>query len=91
MGLLPICLVADSTDVGYDNIMSRMIEFETELTGSRTLDLPPEIASALPAKGRATIVVVVDMDPEDVAWQTAAYEQFLSGDSEEDAGYDRYR
>ncbi len=71
--------------------MSRTIEFETELTGSNTLELPPEIASALPSRGKATIVVFVDMDPEDATWQKEAYEQFLSDDSEEDATYDRYR
>ncbi len=71
--------------------MTKTIEFETERTGSRTLSIPPEIAAALPSKGRATIVVFVDMDPEDTAWQTAAYEQFLSDDSAEDAVYDKYR
>ena len=67
------------------------MEFETELTGSRTLKLPPEIASALPSKGKATIMVLVDMDPEDFAWRRMAYEQFLSDDAEEDAVYDKYR
>jgi hypothetical protein len=71
--------------------MPRSIEFETELTGGRTLDLPPEIASVLPTRGKATIVVFVDMDPGDAEWQRAAYEQFLSDDSEEDTVYDRYR
>ena len=71
--------------------MLKTLEFETELTGNRSLELPPEIASALPLKGKATVLVLVDMDPEDTAWQQAAYEQFLSDDSEEDAVYDRYR
>lgn len=48
--------------------MPRTIEFETELTGSNTLDLPPEIASALPSRGKATIVVFVDMDPDQSDW-----------------------
>jgi hypothetical protein len=71
--------------------MVKTIEFETELTGSQTLSLPPEIAAALPSKGKATIVVFVNMDPEDTEWRKAAYEQFLSDDSEEDAVYDKYR
>ena len=45
----------------------------------------------MPSRGKATVVVFVDMDPDDAAWRTAAYEQFLSGDSEEDAVYDQYR
>lgn len=45
----------------------------------------------MPSKGKATIVVFVDMDSEDSAWRKAAYEQFLSDDSEEDAVYDKHR
>ena len=71
--------------------MPKTIEFETELTGGRTLELPPKIASTLPSRGKAVVVVFVDMDPDDAAWQKAAYVQFLTGDSEEDAAYDRYR
>ena len=71
--------------------MPRSIEFETELTGGSVLELPPEIASALPSQGKATVVVFVDMDPEDAAWQRGAYKQFLSDDAQEDAAYDRYR
>ena len=71
--------------------MTKTVEFEAELTGSHTLSIPPEIAAALPSKGKVTIVVFVDMDPEDTAWRKAAYEQFLRDDSEEDAVYDKYR
>lgn len=71
--------------------MPKTIEFETELTGSNTLELPPDIVSALPPHGKATVVVFVDMDPEDDTWQKEAYGQFLADDSEEDASYDRYR
>ena len=71
--------------------MTKTVEFETELTGSHTLRMPPEVAQALPPRGKATVVVFVDMDPEDTAWSQAAYEQFLRDDSEEDAVYDKYR
>jgi hypothetical protein len=71
--------------------MIKTIEFETELTDSHTLSIPPEIAAALPPKGKVTIVVFVDMDPEDSLWRKAAYEQFLSDDSDEDSVYDKYR
>jgi enterochelin esterase-like enzyme len=63
----------------------RAVEFKTELTGARTLELPPEIASALPASGKVTVAVFVGMDPEDAAWREETYGQFLSDDSEEDA------
>lgn len=71
--------------------MIKTIEFETELTSGHTLNIPPEIAAALPSKGKATIVVFVNMDPEDTAWRKAAYEQFLSDDSEAGIVYDKYR
>ena len=68
--------------------MKRVIEFDAELTGNDFLCLPPEAAAALPSSGKATVVIFVDMDPEDAAWQRDAYEQFLSNDTEEDAKYD---
>jgi hypothetical protein len=71
--------------------MTKTIEFETELTGSHTLSIPPEIAAALPPKGKATVVVFVDMDSQDGEWLKAAYEQFLRDDSEEDVFYEKYR
>jgi hypothetical protein len=70
--------------------MTKTIEFETELTGRNTLSIPPEVAEALPPTGKATVVVILDMDPEDTAWRQAAYQQFLSDDSAEDAVYDKY-
>jgi len=70
--------------------MPSPIEFETELTGSPVLTLPPAIASALPSQGRATVVVFLNRDPDDDAWQQMAYERFLVDDAEEDAVYDRY-
>jgi len=68
----------------------RKIEFETELTGGRSLNLPPEVAMALPEKGKATVIVCIDMDPDDATWQKAACAQFLKDDSEADAVYDKY-
>jgi len=70
--------------------MTKTVEFETDLTGGRTLDMPPEIAEALPSKGRATVVVLLDLDSDDEAWRRAAYRQFLRDDSSEDAVYDKY-
>jgi len=70
--------------------MSRTIEFETELRGGSALDVPADIASSLPSSGKATVVVYIDMDPDDAAWRADAYKQFLADDSQEDASYDRY-
>lgn len=69
----------------------KAIEFETELTGGPMLRIPAEVASALPPKGKATVLVCVDMDPEEVDWRKASYEHFLSDDAAEDAVYDKYR
>lgn len=70
--------------------MTETVEFEAELTGSRTLVLPPEVVAALPSQGKATILIVVGEDSEDVTWRKAAYERFLRDDSDEDAVYDKY-
>jgi hypothetical protein len=69
--------------------MTKAVEFETELSGKNTLSLPPEVAEALPSTGKATVVVILDMDPDDTEWRQAAYQQFLRDDAE-DAFYDRY-
>lgn len=69
----------------------KAIEFETELTGGQVLKLPPDVASALPPKGKATVLVCVDMDPDESEWRKASYAQFLRDDSAEDAVYDKYR
>jgi len=71
--------------------MASTLEFETELTGGESLPIPPDVAALLPTKGKATVVVHVGEDPEDTDWRMAAYERYLSDDSEEDAVYDKYR
>jgi hypothetical protein len=71
--------------------MTKALEFEAELTGSRILNMPPEIADALPSEGKVTVMVFVNTDPNDATWLKAAYEQFLRDDPEEDAVYDKYR
>lgn len=68
----------------------KTLEFETELTGEPNLKVPPEVAAALPDKGKATIILCIDMDPEDDTWKDAAYAHFLKDDSEEDCIYDKY-
>jgi hypothetical protein len=67
------------------------IEFETELHGEPTLAVPPDVVARLPKPGRATVIVLVEDDAEDQSWRAAAYEQFLSDDSSEDAVYDAYQ
>lgn len=64
------------------------IEFEADLNGGATLVLPPEVASQLPSSGRARVILLVQDDPEDLAWRRGAYEQFMKGDDPEDAVYD---
>jgi adenylate kinase len=61
-----------------------LIEFETELHGQSSLPLPPEVVERLPKSGRATVVFVIQDDPEDVEWRRSAYEQFLKDDDSEE-------
>jgi hypothetical protein len=68
----------------------KTIEFETELRGNAVLPIPREIAADFPRKGKATVLVCINMDPEDEAWRKAAYKHFFRDDSVEDAIYDKY-
>jgi hypothetical protein len=70
--------------------MIKKVEFETELKGGSSLELPEEVASALAVGGRARVVVILDSDSEDDTWREAAIEQFLRDDTDEDAVYDKY-
>lgn len=63
------------------------IEFTTELSDSRMLPIPQEIADQLPKTGRARIIVLTG----DADWRMGAYQQFLRDDSPEDAIYDSCR
>lgn len=69
----------------------KTIEFETELRGNKNLPIPDNVAASLPSRGKATVLVCVDLDPGDHEWRKASYEQFLRDDSEKDAVYDKYR
>lgn len=66
------------------------IEFETELNGKNSLQIPPDVVASLPQRGRATVILLVRGDAEDTQWRQAAYEQFLRDDSPDDSIYDKY-
>lgn len=67
------------------------IEFTTELSDEAVLRIPDEVAARLPKTGKARIIVIAGEDNDDATWQLAAYEQFLSDDSPEDAVYESLR
>ena len=67
------------------------IEFTTDLTAAPVLAIPPEVSARLPKSGRVRVLVLTDdddVDREESAWRSFAYEQFLRDDSPEDAIYD---
>jgi hypothetical protein len=66
------------------------IEFQTELHGESSLQLPPEVVERLPKSGRAKVVLFVQDDANDSVWRSAAYEQFMKDDDPEDSIYDSY-
>jgi hypothetical protein len=67
------------------------IEFTTELTEAAVLRIPADAAAQLPKSGKARVIILTDEDSDDAEWRAAAYEQFLRGDSPEDAIYDCLR
>lgn len=66
----------------------RAIEFTTELSNSRILPIPQEIADQLPKTGRTRIIVLTNELAGDADWHLGASQQFLRDDSPEDAIYD---
>lgn len=67
------------------------VEFTAELGPEPVLAIPQEAAAQLPKAGRARIIVLTADDAEHGEWRSAAYEQFMRDDSQEDAIYDSYR
>ena len=67
------------------------IEFTTELSESRMLSIPQEIAVQLPKTGKARIIVLTEERIGDAEWRLGTYQQFLRDDSPEDAIYDSCR
>lgn len=45
------------------------VEFTTELSGARTLTIPPEVAAELPATGSARVIVLTDEAAGDARWE----------------------
>lgn len=71
--------------------LMQAIEFTTELSGSRTLPIPQDVAARLPRSGRARVIVLTDDLTDDAGWRQGAYQQFLRDDAPEDAIYDTCR
>lgn len=67
------------------------VEFTTELSDSRMLPIPREVAAQLPRTGRARVIILKDELTGDAEWRLGAYQQFLRDDSPEDAIYDSCR
>ncbi|HEV7404907.1 MAG TPA: hypothetical protein VGO11_18335 [Chthoniobacteraceae bacterium] len=67
------------------------IEFTTELSDSRLLSIPQEVAEQLPKTGRARVIVLTEELTADADWRLGAYQQFLRDDAPEDAIYDSCR
>jgi hypothetical protein len=53
------------------------IEFTTELSESRSLSIPQDVAAQLPKTGLARIIVLTDELTSDADWHLGAYQQFL--------------
>lgn len=64
------------------------IEFTTELSDSRALSIPEDLAAQLPRTGKARVIVLTDESPDDAGWRLGAYQQFLRDDAPEDSVYD---
>jgi hypothetical protein len=68
----------------------RTLEFETELTGSGMLSIPPDVAASLSGSTHARVILILGDTEEDEDWKKLSLQQFLRGYAEEDAIYDEY-
>ena len=68
----------------------RAVEFTAELGEQPFVRIPQEVAAQLPKGTQARIIILTTDDPDDAQWRSAAYEQFVSDDSPQDAVYDSY-
>ena len=67
------------------------IEFTTELSDSRSLSIPQDVAAQLPKTGLARVIVLIGELTSDPDWHLGAYQQFLRDDAPEDTIYDSCR
>ena len=68
----------------------RTLEFETELTSSGVLSIPPDVVASLNAPTHARVILILGEPEEDEDWRKLSLQQFLRGYAEEDAIYDEY-
>jgi transaldolase len=69
----------------------KAVEFTTNLTGAAMITIPAEVATQLPKKGSARVIVLTGEQTDETEWRQGAYEQFLREDPPEDAIYDTLR
>jgi len=66
----------------------KAIEFECRLTEEATIQIPPEVASELPADSPLRIILLWDSS-EDLEWRDLGEERFAAAYAPEDAVYER--
>lgn len=67
--------------------MSKLVEFETELSANQTLAVPDSVAQSLP-RGKA-LRVLVFVDSNDSEWEEFAATEFGQGYTDSDSIYDQ--
>jgi hypothetical protein len=63
------------------------IEFTAELSSREWLHIPAEAAAHLPKDGKFKVIIIPALDTHDTEWHNASYQQFMQGNSTEDAIY----
>jgi hypothetical protein len=67
----------------------RAVEFESIVTPSGEIALPPEVAVEIPAGEQLRVVVMWEPGDTDSAWRSASRQCFEAAYSPEDAVYDQ--
>ena len=65
------------------------IEFSTEINKNNQIEVPQSFSALFQKNKKVRIIILVDEDAEELAWNNLTAKQFADGYSDEDSIYDQ--
>jgi len=75
--------------MGREYFLMKAVEFESTVTASGQIALPPEVANEIPSGEQLRVVVMWEPSNLDSAWRAAGRQRFEAAYSPEDAVYEQ--
>jgi hypothetical protein len=66
----------------------KAIEFESQLTNTDRIHIPPDVASQLPAGSNVRVILLLDSGEEE-NWRELSLQRFAAGYAPEDSVYEK--